>query len=83
MQTLALVNAAGGELNREHNWQYGQRVQYIFEATSFEYTGDTTSGSTSLTNMSSIASLDTTFMVEGTGIPDTFIKRRAPQGRRW
>ena len=79
VQTLALVNAAGGEINREHGWQYGQ-VQYIFEATSFEYTGNATSGSTSLTSMSSIVSLDTTFMVEGTGIPqDTFINA-APSG---
>ena len=79
VQTLALVNAAGGELNREHGWQYS-RIQRIFEATAFEYTGTSTSGSTSLTSMSSIASLDTTFMVEGTGVPqDTFISA-APSG---
>ena len=79
VQTLALVNAAGGELNREHDWQYS-RIQYNFEATAFEYTGNTTNGSTSLTSMSSITSLDVTFMVEGTGIPqDTFINA-APSG---
>lgn len=73
VQTLALVNAAGGELNREHDWQYA-RIQRIFEATAFEYTGNSTSGSTSLTSMSSIASLDSTFMVEGLGVPqDTFV----------
>jgi len=78
-QTLALINSAGGELNREFDWQYG-RTQYNFEATYFAYTGTTTSGSTSLTSMSSIASLGTTFMVEGTGIPqDTFINA-APSG---
>ena len=73
VQTLALVNAAGGELAREWDWQYG-RIQHNFEATAFEYTGNSTTGSTSLTSMSSIASLDATFMVEGTGVPqDTFV----------
>lgn len=79
VQTLALVHAEGGALARERDWQYGQ-IQYNFEATYFGYTGNTTSGSTSLTSMSSITSLDTTFMVEGTGIPqDTFIDA-APSG---
>lgn len=73
VQTLALVNTAGGALNREHDWEYG-RIQYPFEATYFSYTGDSTTGSTSLTNMSSIASLGSTFMVEGPGVPqDTFV----------
>src|SRR3990167_9947537 len=79
VQTLAVVNAAGGELNREHDWQYS-RIQYNFEATAFEYTGNTTNGSTSLTSMSSITSLDVTFMVQLTAIPqDTFINA-APSG---
>ena len=77
VQTLALVNAAGGELAREHDWQYGQ-IQYNFEATAFEYTGTSAVGSTSLTSMSSIASLDSTFMVEGLGVPqDTFVSSAA------
>lgn len=72
-QTLALVNAAGGALNREHPWQYSQ-IQHPFEATYFQYTGTSASGSTSLTGMSSIVSLDSTFMVEGLGVPqDTFV----------
>ena len=79
VQTLALVNGAGGELAREFYWQYGQ-VQYNFEATYFAYTGNSTINSTSLTSMSSITSLDTTFMVEGLGVPqDTFINA-APSG---
>lgn len=73
VQTLALVNSAGRALAREKDWQHMQ-VQYNFTATTFSYTGDTTSGSTSITNMSSIASLDSTFMVTGTGIEqDTFV----------
>lgn len=77
VQTLALVNSAGDELNREFDWQYS-RIQYNFEATAFDYTGDVTSGSTTIANMSSIASLDSTFMVEGVGIPqDTFVSSAA------
>lgn len=73
VQTLALVNAAGGDLAREFDWQWG-RIQYNFEATAFEYTGTSAVGSTSLTGMSSIASLDSTFIVEGKGVPqDTFV----------
>lgn len=73
VQTLALVNAAGGSLNREHDWQYS-RLQNNFEATAFEYTGTSAAGSTSLTGMSSISGLGTTFMVQGSGVPqDTFV----------
>lgn len=79
VQTLALVNAAGGDLAREHQWE-ALRTQYNFTATFFTYTGDTTINSTSLTNMSSIVSLDTTFMAVGGSIPqDTFINA-APAG---
>lgn len=73
VQTLALINSGGDELARKHYWQAGS-IQYNFEATYFAYTGTTTSGSQSITSMSSIVSLDTTFMVTGTGIPqDTFV----------
>lgn len=76
-QLLALVNMEGNALAREYEWN-ALRTKYIFEATSFSYTGDVTSGSTSITNMSSIASLDATFMVTGTGIPqDTFVTSAA------
>lgn len=73
VQTLALVNAAGDELGREYDWEQ-MCIQYLFTATYYQYTGTSTSGSTSLTSMSSIASLDTTFQVTGTGIAqDTFV----------
>ena len=73
VQSLALVHAAGDEMNREFQWQAATK-QTIFSATYFSYTGDTTVNSTSLTNMSSIASLDATFMVTGNGVPqDTFV----------
>ena len=73
VQTLALVNIAGDELLRQFEWQQATK-QYIMTATYYSYTGDTTDGSTSITGMSSIANLDTTFMVTGNGIPqDTFV----------
>jgi hypothetical protein len=73
VQTLALVNAAGDELAREFEWQ-AKSIQYNFTATYFTYTGDVTEDSTSITGMSSIVGLGTTFMVTGTGIQqDTFV----------
>jgi len=75
-QCLALVNSAGDELAHEMNWQ-AQNIQYLFTANYYTYTGDLTSGSTSITNMSSIAGISTNptyFMVTGTGIPqDCFV----------
>ena len=73
VQTLARVNAAGRALAREFDWQYLQ-TQYNFTATTYSYTGDPALDSTSITNMSSIANLDSTFMVTGIGIAqDTFV----------
>lgn len=73
VQTLALVNSAGRAMAREFDWQYLQ-TQYNFTATTFSYTGTTVSGSASITGMSSIVSLDATFMIVGTGIDqDVFV----------
>lgn len=73
VQTLALVNIAGQELNGQYQWESATK-QYIFSATFYSYTGDTTEGSSTISNMSSITSLDTTFMVTGNGIPqDTLV----------
>ena len=77
VQLLNLFNGLGQDLAREHDWQ-GLTREHSFSTEFYQYTGDSTSGSTSLTNMSSIASLDTTFMIEGTGIPvDTFVSSAA------
>ena len=76
VQMLALVNAEGDALAHERDWQQ-QTKQYIFQTTFYEYTGDVTSGSTSVTNMSSVSGLTTNptyFQVTGEGIPqDCFI----------
>lgn len=79
VQVLALVQMEGGALAREHQWQ-AMTIQRIFEAEYYQYTGTSTSGSTSLTAMSSIASLDTTFAVTGTYIPQDTMIASSPSG---
>lgn len=75
-QCLALVNSAGDEIAHERDWQ-AQSTQYIFSAVYYTYTGDVTSGSTTISNLSSTTGLTTNptyFMPVGTGIPqDTFL----------
>lgn len=69
VQIVALLNAVGTEITRVYDWQYLGK-EYTFSTVYYQYTGDSTSGSTSLTNMSSITGLSSSFMVSGTGIPD-------------
>jgi len=72
------VHQGGDELVREHTqgWQ-AQAKQYIFTTPYYSYTGTVTSGSTTVSAMSSVTGLTSTptyFMVTGTGIPqDCFI----------
>lgn len=73
IQMLALCNAVGYELQREHDWQTITK-EYRTTTVFYTYTGDVTSGSTSVTNMSSIVGLSGRFMVTGTGInQDTYV----------
>lgn len=73
VQTLALINAVGNELRTQYDWQRINK-EYRFTTVYYQYTGTTTSGSTSVTGMSSIIGLDSTFMVLGTGInTDTYV----------
>lgn len=69
IQLLALLNAVGNEISREKTdgWQRMVR-EYRFSTVFFQYTGTSTAGSTSLTAMSSIVSLDSTFGVSGVGL---------------
>jgi len=73
VQTLGLLNAVGNELNRQHPWQ-AITTEYIFTTTFYSYTGDLTSGSTTISNLSSTTGLTTNptyFQVVGTGIPQS------------
>jgi len=73
VQTLALVNIEADMIAREFDWQ-ALRIQYNFTAEYYSYTGDTTNGYVTVTGMSSITGLDSTFMLTGTGVPqDTFV----------
>ncbi len=73
IQMLALLNAVGYELQREHDWQTITK-EYRTTTVFYTYTGTTTSGSTSVTGMSSIVGLSARFMVTGTGInQDTYV----------
>lgn len=72
-QTLALINSAGKGLTREHDWTW-QQTQYNFTATTYTYTGTLIQGTNTITGMSSIANLDSTFMLTGIGVDqDTFV----------
>ena len=79
VQQLALLNAVGNELQREFQWQ-AQTIEYRFTTVFKTYTGTVTSGSTSVTAMSSIVGLtsDSTFSAVGAGIPqDTYVTTAA------
>lgn len=73
VQLLALMNRVGNTLATEHDWQ-SLSSEYRFTTVFYQYTGDVTAGSTTISNLSSIVGLTTDFMVSGTGImQDTFI----------
>lgn len=68
VQTLALINAAGNELQREYEWQaLGQ--EYIFQSQVISTTGNTQANSAVVTNiLPNTTGLDSTFQCVGTGI---------------
>lgn len=73
VQLLGLTNAVGYELLKDRDWQTLTK-EYRTTLVTYSYTGTTTSGSTSVTAMSSIVGLSARFMVTGTGInQDTYV----------
>ncbi len=76
VQQLGLLNAVGYELTQQKDWQNITK-EYRFTTVFFTYTGDVTSGSLTVANMSSTTGLTATptyFSVTGTGIPqDTYL----------
>lgn len=76
VQQRALINAVGNELCREKDWS-GLQKEYRFPAVFYTYTGDITSGSVNILNMSSTTGLTSTptyFSVTGEGImQDSYI----------
>lgn len=69
VQMVALLTATGQELTRQYEWQQLSK-ENRFSTVFYSYTGNTTSGSTSITGMSSITGLSSSFMVTGTGIDE-------------
>jgi len=79
IQQLALLNAVGSELAREKDWQAMNKA-YLFTVLVSTITGDTTLGSANITNASSIAGLDATYGVTGTGVPQASYITATPIG---
>ena len=67
MQWLALLNAVGYELQREHQWQRMTR-EHIFASSFIQTTGDLTAGSAVVTNIPTTAGLSSYFQAVGSGI---------------
>jgi len=73
-QILALMNRAGYDLIKEHDWQ-ALELEYRFYTTALTTTCDTTNGTYLLNNIPSTAGLDNTYSIVGTSIPqDTYVK---------
>ena len=73
IQILALMNASGYELLRKADWRELTQT-YSFFTSYTTTTGTYTTSALTITGIPSTASLDTTYMVVGTGIPNaTFI----------
>ena len=72
-QILALMNRAGYDLVKEHDWQ-ALELEYRFYTTAITTTCDTTNGTYLLNNIPSTTGLDTTYSIVGTSVPqDTYV----------
>lgn len=72
-QILALMNRAGYDLVKEHDWQ-ALELEYRFYTTAITTTCDTINGVEALTAIPSTAGLDNTYSIVGTSIPqDTYV----------
>ena len=72
-QILALMNGAGYDLVKEHDWQ-ALEVEYRFYTNAITTTCDTIDGTEILTAIPSTAGLDSNYSIIGTAIPqDTYV----------
>jgi len=72
-QILALMNRAGYDLVKEHDWQ-ALELEYRFYTTAITTTCNTTNGTYLLNNIPSTAGLDSTYSIVGTSVPqDTYV----------
>jgi hypothetical protein len=72
-QILALMNRAGYDLVKEHDWQ-ALELEYRFYTNAITTTCDTVQGTQVLTGIPSTAGLDSNYSIVGTAIPqDTYV----------
>ena len=72
-QILALMNRAGYDLVKEHDWQ-ALELEYRFYTTAITTTCDTVNGSFDLLNVGDVTGLDNNYSVVGTNVPqDTYV----------
>lgn len=79
VQLLALLNSAGLEIYRGHQWG-ALNKPYLFTTQFTTITGDTTSGSSNLTGASSISGIDSTYQISGLGINQATYVSGTPSG---
>jgi hypothetical protein len=73
-QILALMNRAGYDLIKEHNWQ-ALELEYRFYTTAITTTCDTIANTYDLLNVGNTTGLDNTYSIVGTAIPqDTYVQ---------
>jgi hypothetical protein len=72
-QVLSLMNRAGYNLVKEHDWQ-ALELEYRFYTNAITTTCDTTDGTYLLNNIPSTAGLDSNYSIVGTSVPqDTYV----------
>jgi hypothetical protein len=72
-QILALMNRAGYDLVKEHNWQ-ALELEYRFYTTAITTTCDTVANTYNLLNVGNVTGLDNNYSIVGTAIPqDTYV----------
>jgi hypothetical protein len=72
-QILALMNRAGYDLVKEHNWQ-ALELEYRFYTTAITTTCDTVANTYNLLNVANTTGLDNNYSIVGTAIPqDTYV----------
>lgn len=78
-QMLALLNACGYELQRQHQWQAITKSK-IITTSSTTLVGNTTLGSSTVSGIASTAGIDTTYQISGTGINQATFVDAVPSG---
>jgi hypothetical protein len=73
-QILALMNRAGYDLIKEHDWQ-ALELEYRFYTNAITTTCDTINGTYNLLNVGDVTGLNNNFSIVGTAIPqDTYVE---------